>query len=268
MARPGSECGTLVAKRIGQQVNETNKDPSEPRPTLHPPEVHTMGMGHLPLTFLVTVAISGLFALAFELGTPVPTGSLGLLVLLILFSALGPKADDSTRTAGTRFTVARVALTCLLGGLAIIPASDAPDTLFWSLAIAGIAAAGLEATDGWLARITESSSGFSERLGEMTAALLVLALSLLVWRLGIADVWVMAAGVLGFGERAMHARNPATKPPDWRVWSELALRVALAMALIPTLPDPIAPALAGLAVLIAVGQTAYKVMGNRSGSTV
>ncbi|MBS28841.1 MAG: hypothetical protein CL566_07970 [Alphaproteobacteria bacterium] len=226
-----------------------------------------MGMGHLPLTFLLTIAISGLFALAFELGTTAPIGSFCLLVLLIAFSAVGPKSETDSRTTGTRFTVARVGLTCLLGGLAIIPAGVAPDPLLWSLAIAGIAAAGLEAADGWLARITESASGFSERLGEMTAALLVLALALLVWRLGIADLWVLAAGVLGFGERAIHARNPSVKRPDWRVWSELALRTALAVALIPTLPGPIAPALAGLAVLITVGQTAFTVMGPRPGAS-
>lgn len=249
-------------------MNESNTNSQQqPRPPLHAPPVHTMGMGHLPLTILVTVAISGLFALAFELGTSAPIGALALLVLLIGFSAVGPKPDTGVRTTGTRFTVARVALTCLLGGLAIIPAADAPDPLLWSLAIAGTAAAGLEATDDWLARITHSASGFSERLGQMTAALLVLALSILVWRLGIAGIWVIAAGIIGFGERALQASSPGTPQTNWRVWSELAVRLALAGALVPALPSPAAPALAGLAVLVALGQAIYARLGKPAAPT-
>ncbi len=226
---------------------------SGPKPTLHPPKVHTMRMGHLPLTIFVTIAISGLFALAFELGSAPPVAGIGLLALLIIFSAITPNATDSAATAGTRFTVARVAMTCLLGGLAVIPAGSPPDPLLWSVAVMGFAAAGLGAVDGWLARITYSTSGFSERLGTMAGALLVLALSLLVWRLGLAGVWVVAAGALGFAEAALLARRHTTHRDVWRVGADLLVRVALAAAIIPIAPPVAVTALAVLATAVAIG---------------
>lgn len=235
-----------------------------PKPTLHPPKVHTMRMGHLPLTVLVTIAISGLFALAFELGSAPPIAGLGLLALLILFAAITPGASDAPATAGTRFTVARVAMTCLLGGLAVIPAGSPPDPLLWSVALMGFAAAGLGAVDGWLAQITYSTSGFSERLGTMASALLVLALSLLVWRLGLAGIWVVAAGVLGFAEAAVSARRLTPHRGVWRIGADLAVRVALAAAIIPIAPPIAVTALAALATVVAVGLMGHTLVQRRT----
>mgnify|MGYP003120784740 CR=1 FL=1 len=226
---------------------------SGPRPTLHPPQVHTMRMGHLPLTIFATIAISSLFALAFELGSAPPTVGTGLLALLIVFAAISPNPDNTPATAGTRFTVARVAMTCLLGGLAVIPAGNPPGPLLWSVALMGIAAAGLGAVDGWLARITYSTSGFSEKLGALAGALLVLALSLLVWRLGLAGTWVIAAGLLGFADAALRAGRRTASPDVWRVGADFVVRVALAAAIVPVAPPAAVTALAFLATAVAAG---------------
>ncbi len=234
-----------------------------PNPTLHPPKVHTMQMGHLPLTVLVTFAISGLFALAFELGSAPPIAGAGLLVLLIAFAAITPRASDTPATAGTRFTVARVAITCLLGGLAVLPAGNPPDPLLWSIALMGLTAAALGAADSWLARITYSTSGFSEKLGTMASALLVLALSMLVWRLGLAGVWVIAAGALGFAEAALLAGRETSRHDVWRLGAGLAVRVALAAAIIPIAPPLAVTALAILATAVAVGLMVHTLLQRR-----
>lgn len=234
-----------------------------PKPTLHPPQVHTMQMGHLPLTILVTFAISGLFALAFELGSAPPIAGAVLLALLIVFAAITPRASDAPATAGTRFTVARVALTCLLGGLAVVPAGNPPDPLLWSVALMGLTAAGLGALDGWLARITHSASGFSEKLGAMASAVLVLALSLLVWRLGLAGVWVVAAGVLGFAEAALLAGRGTSHNDVWRIGAGLTVRVALAAAIVPTAPPLAVTALAILATGVAAGLMVHTLLQRR-----
>ncbi|MDA0787432.1 MAG: hypothetical protein O3B37_14190 [Proteobacteria bacterium] len=234
-----------------------------PKPTLHPPKVHTMQMGHLPLTILATFAISGLFALAFELGSAPPIVSTGLLMLLIVFAAITPRASDAPATTGTRFTVARVALTCLLGGLAVVPAGNPPDALLWSVVLMGLTAAGLGAVDGWLARITYSTSGFSEKLGAMAGALLVLALSLLVWRLGLAGIWVVAAGVLGFAEAALLAGRGTLHNDVWRIGAGLTVRVALAAAIVPTAPHIVVTALAILATGVAAGLMVYTILKRR-----
>ncbi|MEP4378324.1 MAG: hypothetical protein ABJ215_03185 [Alphaproteobacteria bacterium] len=236
---------------------------SGPKPTLHPPKVHTMRMGHLPLTILVTIAISGLFALAFELGSAPPVAGIGLLALLIVFAAVTPNPSGTPATTGTRFTVARVGMTCLLGGLAIVPTGNPPDPLLWSVALMGVAAAGFGAVDGWLARITYSTSGFSERLGTMAGALLVLSLSLLVWRLGLAGVWVIAAGGLGFAEAALQAGRHTPQRDIWRTGADLVVRVALAAAIVPTAPPPAVTALAVLATAIAFGLMGYALLERR-----
>lgn len=236
---------------------------SGPKPTLHPPKVHTMRMGHLPLTVLVTIAISGLFALAFELGSAPPIAGIVLLALLIVFAAITPRASDTPATTGTRFTVARVALICLLGGLAVVPAGNPPDPLLWSVALMGLAAAGLGAADSWLAQITYSTSGFSEKLGTMASALLVLALSLLVWRIGLAGVWVVAAGALGFAEAALLAGRKTSQRKNWRVGADLAVRVALAAAIVPIAPPIAVTALAVVATVVAVGLMGHTLLQGR-----
>lgn len=235
-----------------------------PKATLHPPKVHTMGMGHLPLTIFVTIAISGLFSLAFELGSAPAISSIGLLTLLIAFAAIAPKVPSAQNTAGTRFTVARVAMTCLLGGLAILPAGNPPDPLLWSVALMGIAAAGLGAADRWLAQITDSASGFSEKLGTMAGALLVLALSLLVWRLGLAGIWVIAAGALGFAEAALLEGRETPQRDNRRVGAGLAVRLALAAAIVPIAPPIVVTGLALLATAIAIGLMGHTLLQRRA----
>lgn len=238
---------------------EDEERPPDPRvrPPLHAPPVHTMEFGHVPLAILVSVAVAWLFALAFGLGFGAPTASTAVLVLLLLIAAVPDAARErtGTGTTGTRFTVARIALTCLLAGLAIVPAGDAPDALRGSLAVAGLVAAGLESADGWLARITRSESGYSERLGALTASVLVLVLALLVWRLGIAGPWVIAAGLLALAERGLRSRraaDPATGRS--RIALDLAVRAALAAALVPILPTPVPAGLAAAALVIALLQ--------------
>lgn len=254
-------------------MNDTDRKPHTPpdtprgpRPTLHPPTVHTMGMGHLPLTVFATVAISALFALAFGLGSAPPIAGFVLLVLLIAFAATIPGTADGRRTAGTRFTVARVALTCLLGGLAVVPAGDPPDPLLWSVAAMGFAAAGLEAVDGWLARITASASAFSEKLGALAGALLVLALALLVWRLGLAGMWAVAAGFLGFAEAALlggRGGSHAARRDVRRIAGGFVVRAALAAAIVPVLPPMAVTALAILATVIAAILFAHTLVHRR-----
>jgi len=253
---------------VNEKRNKTNPAPEAPfqegpKPTLHPPKVHTMRMGHLPLTIFVTIAISGLFSLAFELGSTPAVAGIGLLALLIVFAAAAPKAPSGQATAGTRFTVARVAMTCLLGGLAVVPAGNPPDPLLWSVALMGIAAAGFEAVDGWLARITDSASGFSEKLGTMAGALLVLALALLVWRLGLAGVWVIAAGALGLAEAALLEGRGASQRDIWRVGAGLAVRLALAAAIVPVMPPIAVTGLASLATAIAIGLIGHTLVQRR-----
>ncbi len=244
-------------------TNENREDEHsvEARPPLHPPKVHTMGLGHIPLTFLVTASVSFIYAVAFHLGTAPPVASMAMLVMLYALSAIVPSphslnptgdAGPVKLTTGTRFTIVRVSIACMLGGVALMPPNSAPEALLWSLAAFGLAAALLEATDNWLARITGSVSGFSERLSTMTGSFFALALALLPMKLELVGPWVLAAGIFGFADAAIAPRGPKGEIPHWQIWSRLALRVALLAILVPWAPPWAREILAGLAILIAL----------------
>lgn len=245
--------------------NRDEQYPVEARPPLHAPKVHTMGLGHIPLTALVTAAVSFIYAVAFNLGSAVPTASMAILVVLFVLSAIVPRPNAQGRdgsapapraklTTGTRFTIVRVAVACMLGGLAVLPAGAPPaEALLWSLAAFGLGAALLEATDNWLARITGSVSSFSERLSVMTGSLFALVLALLPMQLGLLGPWIIAAGVLGFADSAITPRGERGEMPQWQIWSRLALRVLLLAVLIPWMPEWARIILGGLAILIGLG---------------
>lgn len=244
-------------------TNENREDehPVEARPPLHPPKVHTMGLGHIPLTFLVTASVSFIYAVAFHLGTAPPVASIAMLVLLYVLSAIVPSPHklnpnsnvaSAKLTTGTRFTIVRISVACMLGGVALMPPETAVAPLLWSLAAFGLAASLLEATDNWLARITGSVSGFSERLSTMTGSFFALALALLPMKLELVGPWVIAAGILGFADAAIAPRGPKGEIPHWQIWSRLALRVLLLAILVPWAPSWAREIFAGLAILIAL----------------
>lgn len=255
-------------------MSNENRDPEPPegrypveaRPPLHAPRVHTMGLGHIPLTALVTAAVSFIYAVAFHLGTAPPVASLAMLVALYGLAAIvptphraPPQADAAPArlTTGTRFTIVRVSIACLAGGVALMPPDTAPAALLWSLAAFGLAAVLLEATDNWLARITGSVSSFSERLSVMTGSFFVLVLALLPLKLELVGPWVLAAGIFGFADAAIAPRGPRGEIPPWQVWSRLAMRVLLLAILVPWMPAGARTILAGAATLIALGHVAH-----------
>jgi len=251
-------------------VTDENRDPEpsagkypvEARPPLHAPRVHTMGLGHIPLTALVTAAVSFIYAVAFQLGSTPPLASMAMLVALYVLAAIVPSphrlnpetdAAPTKLTTGTRFTIVRVSIACLAGGVALMPPDNAADALLWSLAAFGLAAALLEATDNWLARITGSVSSFSERLSVMTGSFFALVLALLPLKLELVGPWVLAAGIFGFADAAISPRGPRGEIPPWQIWTRLLLRVVLLAVLVPWMPHWARAILAGAAVVIAAG---------------
>lgn len=248
--------------------NRDNPIPVEPRPPLHAPKVYTMNMGHIPLTAFVTGAVSFIYAVAFHLGTAPPIAAMVIMVVLFVLSALVPNppavpktetespAEPATQnqlTTGTRFTIIRVSIVSLMGGLAVLPTATQPDPLLWSLAAMGLGAALLEATDNWLARITGSVSGYSERLSAMTGAFFALVLALLPMQLGLVGIWIIAAGVLGFAAVAIAPRGQRGELPELQIWARLGLRLLLLGLLVPMVPDWGRNILGGLAVIAALG---------------
>jgi phosphatidylglycerophosphate synthase len=120
---------------------------------------------------------------------------------------------------------------------------------------AGTLAAVLDLADGWVARRSGTATAFGARFDMEVDALLVLVLSVLVWRYGIAGPWVLASGLMRYAFVALARPWPwlaRPLPPSRRRQAACVLQiVALLVALSPVTPPVLAgaAAVAGLAVL-------------------
>jgi phosphatidylglycerophosphate synthase len=68
----------------------------------------------------------------------------------------------------------------------------------WPAAWFALMATLLDGVDGWLARRARMTSAFGARFDVEVDALLILALSILVWQYGKAGPWVLASGLLRY----------------------------------------------------------------------
>jgi len=92
-------------------------------------------------------------------------------------------------------TTSRLMLVSLVAGLVLEPASA---RLAWFVVALAMIGTALDGADGWLARRTRLSSVLGARFDMETDALLILLLSLLVWRYDKAGLWVLASGMMRY----------------------------------------------------------------------
>ncbi len=150
-------------------------------------------------------------------------------------------------------TLVRGVLTALLAGL--LGEGGTPAAAAWTALALALVAAALDGVDGHLARRLGWASPFGARFDMEIDALLVAVLAILLWSLGKAGPWVLAAGFLrylfvGAGYLWPMLRHPL--PPSRRrqtvcVVQVLTLTLALAPVVPPVWSAPVAAA--GLALL-------------------
>ena len=144
-------------------------------------------------------------------------------------------------------TVARAVLTSLVAGAALERPTDA--LAWWIIALAGIACL-LDGVDGVLARRTGLHSTFGERFDMEVDALLVLAVSVLVWRFGKAGAWILGCGLMRYAFVAARLAWPwLGRPlsPTLRGKTVAVLQlVGLGAALAPIVRPPASGAIAAL----------------------
>ena len=92
-------------------------------------------------------------------------------------------------------TMSRLMLVTLVAGF--VPEDRLPDRAMLIVALAMLCIA-LDGVDGWLARRSRLSSAMGARFDMETDALLILLLSLLVWRYDKAGLWVLASGLMRY----------------------------------------------------------------------
>jgi phosphatidylglycerophosphate synthase len=120
----------------------------------------------------------------------------------------------------------------------------------WALVVLATVGAVLDGVDGPIARRSGRVTAFGARFDMETDALLVLTLSVLLWRLDKAGAWVIASGLLRYAFVAASWIWPwlsADLPPSLRrkvvcVVQVVALIVGLAPIVTPALAAPLAAA--------------------------
>jgi phosphatidylglycerophosphate synthase len=112
-----------------------------------------------------------------------------------------------------------------------------------------VCAAALDGVDGWVARRTRTVSDFGARFDMEVDALLIMMLSMLVWRYGKADWWVLASGLLRYAFVAAAAIWPWLKEPlepSRRRQVLCVVQIAgLVVALLPAVTRPLSSMIAG-----------------------
>jgi len=134
-------------------------------------------------------------------------------------------------------TMVRAALVALAGALVAEPPTPA---IAWWVVGATACLAALDGLDGWLARRTGQASAFGARFDVEVDALLILVLSLFVWRHDKAGAWVLAAGLMRYLFVAAGWIMPwlaGPLPPTLRGKSVAVAQFAgLGLALVPVVP--------------------------------
>lgn len=150
-------------------------------------------------------------------------------------------------------TLLRAGLVCLIGSALI--ATGQGTEIGWYLSGLIALALALDGVDGMLARRLKVASGFGARFDMEIDALLLMILSLLVWRTGQAGAWVLAIGTMRYGFVAaswFYPRLAAPLTPSFRRKTICALQgIALLTCLLPPL-DQTASAVVAMAALLAL----------------
>jgi phosphatidylglycerophosphate synthase len=150
--------------------------------------------------------------------------------------------------AANQITTLRAILVALVAGLVGEPRGPAIAT---AAVAASIAVTLLDGVDGWLARRQRLASRFGARFDMEIDALLILALSVLVWRHEKAGVWVVASGLLRYAFVAagyVAPRLRAALPPSRRRQTICVLQIAaLTLAMAPAIQPPVSTLIAAAA---------------------
>lgn len=153
--------------------------------------------------------------------------------------------------AANQLTLLRATLVALL--LAMLGESRMPIAFAFGLAVV---AACIDVADGFVARRTGLASRYGARFDMETDALLILALSLLLWSNGTVGAWVLASGALRYlflAALVLVPRLGAPLAPSRRRQTFAVVQVvSLLIAFAPFMPGALAraAAAAGLAGLL------------------
>lgn len=126
---------------------------------------------------------------------PAAAAAIAAATLGFVVRAAGHQHPHARFGAANGVTTIRVGLVALVAALVVARTGAAG--VWLAVALASIEAA-LDGVDGWLARRQGQASEFGARFDMETDALLILALSVLVWQHDKAGAWVIACGLMRY----------------------------------------------------------------------
>jgi phosphatidylglycerophosphate synthase len=190
------------------------------------------------------VAVAGL-ALVVGLWLPVsalyPWTALGIFALMmaVVVATVSTHHRFALFGPANYVTMLRAALVALAAALL---AESPTAAIAWWVVGATACLSALDGLDGWLARRTGLASAFGARFDVEVDAMLILVLSLFVWRHDKAGVWVLACGLMRYAFVAAGWVLPwmaGSLRPTLRGKSVAVAQFAgLALALTPMVPRP------------------------------
>jgi phosphatidylglycerophosphate synthase len=170
---------------------------------------------------------------------PVKAAVICAIAMLIAISRVSEYHEFARLGPANHVTTARLVLAGLVAGLIGEPTRPIVAT---AATVASAVAAILDGVDGWLARRTRFSSRFGARFDMEVDALMILALSILVWTHGKAGAWVLLSGLLRYlfvsiGWLLPWLRRPL--PASRRRQTICVVQVVgLILAIAPVVPPP------------------------------
>ena len=182
---------------------------------------------------------------------------LGIYTLLAawVLRFLPPDLPPPGLGAANQITLVRATLVVPVAALTLQPAPPTAGALWWIVAISAVALA-LDGVDGLVARRRGQETRFGARFDMELDAFLMLVLSVLVWRTGRVDAWVLFIGALRYLFVAAGWRWPrltADLPPSLRRKTICVVQgIGLIVCLAPIVPPVLATraAAGALAVLV------------------
>ena len=182
---------------------------------------------------------------------------LGIYTLLaaIVLRYLPPDLPPPGLGAANQITLVRATLVVPVAALTLQPAPPDLNALWWIAGVAGAALA-LDGVDGLVARRSGQETRFGARFDMELDAFLMLVLSVLVWRTGRADAWVLLIGALRYVFVAAGWIWPvltAGLPASFRRKTVCVVQgVTLLVCLLPLTPLDLAPRAAAAALVLLV----------------
>ncbi|MFV8834463.1 CDP-alcohol phosphatidyltransferase family protein [Aquisalimonas sp.] len=222
------------------------------RPAIRRPRLLTLEVG-----VGMVLALSVLLAV-YAAGVIVPTVLLAALAIALAGAGLlveraGHWGLGEGIGPANRVTLVRAALCLPVLGLVFHPQGVDEAARWWVVGLATVVLV-LDGADGWVARRTGSSSAFGARFDMELDALLLLALSMLVWYSGQVDAWVLLIGALRYAFVAAGWLLPALNRPLPEAFRRKAgcvvQGVVLVGCLVPLVPASVATVAAATALAL------------------